>query len=152
MTSVAAVVRTLALALWVGGMAALDFIDAPVRFASPLLTRNQAVGIGQAVFARWNPVEWTLALIALAAALLAASPIWTAWLLGFMLVLVTVQGWYLAPAITRLSQGLDFVNRASGDPRYAAIRHLHSTYAVFEVILLVAGAVILGAWAVAGRR
>jgi hypothetical protein len=38
MTAPAAVVRTIAVALWVGAMAGLDFIDAPLRFATPALT------------------------------------------------------------------------------------------------------------------
>jgi hypothetical protein len=63
-----------------------------------------------------------------------------------------VQSVYLTPSITRLASGLDFVHRTPGDPRYAAIRPLHTTYALLEMILLVSGAVVLAAWARAGRR
>jgi len=150
-SEIASVVRTLAIALWIGGMAALDFIEAPVRFTSPLLTRNQAVGIGQEIFARFNRVEVVLAAIAAASGMLAPGPRWTVWLLWLMLALVLVQAAYLTPAITRLAHGLDFVNRAPGDPRYAAIRPLHTAYAVVEVIVLLAGAAVLAA-AARGRR
>ncbi len=152
MIPVAAVVRTLAVAFWIGGMAALDFIDAPARFASPLLDRNQAVAIGQALFARFNRVEVALGVIALASAALARSPRWTIALVALMLALVLVQAAYLTPAITRLARGLDFVHRAPGDPRYAAIRPLHTAYAGLEVAVLVAGAAVLAGWALVARR
>jgi len=149
MITFATIVRTLAVALWVGGMAALDFLDAPARFA--LLDRNDAVRVGQALFERFNRVELVLALVALAAAWLARSARWTIWLTALMLVLVVVQAVYLTPAITRLAQGLDFVHRVPSDPRYAAIQPLHTAYAVLEVIIFAAGVVVLAAWARGAR-
>jgi len=149
---IAAVIRTLAVALWIGGIAALDLIDAPARFASPLLTRNQAVGIGQILFVRFNRFALALAVIALVASIPAETPGWSVALLGLMLILVGVQAAYLTPAITRLSEGLDFVHRAAGDPRYAAIRPLHTTYTVLEAIIFLSGVIALAAWVRPGRR
>jgi len=149
-TQAAATIRTVAIALWVGGMAALDFIDAPVRFG--LLNRNQAVGIGQEIFARFNRVEIALAAVALASAAAADGVSWTTGLLVLMLVVIGIQAVYLTPGITRLARGLDFVNRTPGDPRYAAIRPLHTAYAVLEVVLLAAGIAALAAWSRPGRR
>ena len=148
----ATIVRTLALAFWVGGGAALDFIDAPARFGGGLIDRNQAVGLGQLVIGRWIRAEWGLGVVALVASLAAAGPAWVRVLIASMLIVVTVQGAYLAPAITRLSRGLDFVNRVPHDPRYASIRHLHSVYAVCELAMLLAVAVALAAIARAARR
>ena len=144
------VVRTLALAFWIGGMAVLDFVDAPVRFA--LLDRNQAVRLGQALFERFNRIELGCALVALAAALVAQSERWTIWVLVVMFVILIAQATYLTPAITRLAQGLDFVHRAPHDARYAAIRPLHTAYAVLEIALFVAGITVLVAWTRPGRR
>jgi hypothetical protein len=152
LTQAATTIRMLALALWVGGGAALDFIDAPLRFAGGIIDRNQAVGLGQAVITRWIRAEWALGVIALAASLVAAGPAWSAWLIVFMLAVVTVQGAYLAPAITHLARGLDFVHRASQDPRYVSIRHLHTAYSVCEVAVLLAGVVALAATARGVRR
>jgi len=92
-----------------------------------------------------------LALVAVGAAWLARSARWTIWFTVLMLVLIVVQAVYLTPAITRLAQGLDFVHRAAGDPRYAAIQPLHTAYAVLEVIIFVAGVVVLAAWARGAR-
>ena len=145
-------IRTLALAFWVGGGVALDFVEAPLRFAGGIIDRNQAVALGQVVIARWIGVEWTLGVIALAASWIIAGPAWSTWLIAFMLAVLTVQGAYLAPAITHLSRGLDFVHRASGDPRYTSIRHLHTASSVCEVALLLAGVIALVAAARVTRR
>ncbi len=152
LSQAATTVRILALSLWVGGGAALDFVEAPLRFASGIIDRNQAVGLGQAVIARWARAEWALGMIALVASLFAAGPSWSTWLIVFMLAVVTVQGAYLAPAITQLARGLDFVHRASQDPRYVSIRHLHTASSVCEVALLLAGVIALVAAARAARR
>lgn len=144
--------RTLAVALWVGGMAALDFIDAPLRFATPAISRNQAVALGQAVFARFNRVEVALGIVALAAAAAARSARWTVAVTALMLALVLVQTFYLTPEITRLAAGLDFVTRTPGDPRYAAIRSLHNVYAAVEIAVFAGGIAVLAGWAVLGRH
>ncbi len=151
MTATAAAVRTLAVALWVGGMAALDFIDAPLRFATAVLSRNQAVALGQAVFTRFNRVEVVCGLVALAAAAVARSARWTLTVTALMLALVLMQTFYLTPEITRLAAGLDFVNRTPGDPRYAVIRSLHSVYAAVEITIFAGGIAVLAGWAIAAR-
>ncbi len=151
MIQLATVLRTLAVAFWIGGMAALDFIDAPVRFASPLLDRNQAVGLGTVLFTRQNRVELVLGVVALAGAVLARSARWTVGLVALMLVCVVVQAAYLTPAITRLSAGLDFVHRTPGDPRYAAIRPLHNASAGLETVVLAGGIATLAGWPLGGR-
>lgn len=152
MTQTAVVIRTLAMALWVGGMAALDVIEAPLRFTSGVIDRNQAVGLGQAVITRWIRAEWALGVLVLVASIIAASPRWWIWLVVAMLAVVTVQGTVLAPAITRLARGLDFVQRVSGDSRYTSIRHLHTAYAILELVVLAAGMVVLAASARSAKR
>jgi len=146
------VIRTLALALWIGGMGALDFVEAPLRFGSGVIDRNQAVALGQAVLTRWMRAEWALGAIVLAAALAAAAPAWSVWLVVLMLAAVSVQGAYLAPAIIQIGRGLDFVHRVPQDPRYVSIRHLHTASATLELFVLVAGAVLLAASVRPARR
>jgi uncharacterized membrane protein len=151
-TAAAAVLRTLAVALWIGGMAALDFVDAPLRFATPALSRNQAVVLGQAIFVRFNRIEVVCGIVALAAAAAARSARWTVVVTALMLALVLVQTVYLTPEITRLATGLDFVNRTPGDPRYAAIRSLHSIYAAVEIAVFAGGIAVLARWALVRPR
>ena len=151
MSAAAAAVRTLAVALWVGGMAVLDLIDAPLRFATPAISRNQAVALGQAVFARFNRVEMALGVLALVAASVSRSARWTIIVTALMLALTAVQTFYLTPEITRLASGLDFVNRTPGDPKYAVIRSLHGAYTAVEIAVFIGGIAVLAGWAVAGR-
>ncbi|HLW60422.1 MAG TPA: hypothetical protein VKV57_10945 [bacterium] len=151
MANWAAVIRVLALAVWIGGMVSLDFIEAPLRFGSGVITRNQAVALGQLVITRWVWAEWIIGAIVVIASLVAAAPRWAVGLVALMLAIVTVQGAFLAPAITRLAQGLDFVNRTV-DPRYASIRQLHAAYAALELIVLVGGMVLLAGQAWPGKR
>jgi hypothetical protein len=151
-TGIAATIRMLALAFWVGGGAALDFVEAPLRFVSGIIDRNQAVGLGQVVIGRWIRAEWALGAVALVASLAAAGPAWLTVLIVFMLAVATLQGIYVAPAITDLARGLDFVHRAPHDPRYASIRHLHAVYSICEVAVLLAGVIALVAAGRAARR
>jgi hypothetical protein len=132
-------------------MAALDFIDAPLRFATPAISRNQAVALGQAVFTRFNRVEVALGVLALVGASVSRSARWTVMVTAFMLALTAVQTFYMTPEITRLASGLDFVNRTPGDPRYAAIRSLHGAYAAMEIAVFTGGIAVLAGWAVVGR-
>jgi hypothetical protein len=143
----AASFRVLALALWLGGTAAIDFVEAPLRFGSGVITRNQAVVLGQLVISRWVRIELGLGIVALLCSLITVVPRWSMWLLATLVAIVTLQAAYLAPAITYLSQGLDFVQRTPGDPRYASIRHLHTAYAALEVVVLMGVGVLLAATA-----
>lgn len=152
LTEAATTIRLLALALWVGGGAALDFVEAPLRFASGIIDRNQAVGLGQVVIGGWIRAEWALGVVALVASLAAAGPARLTVLIAFMLAVATLQGVYLDPAITHLARGLDFVHRAPHDPRYASIRHLHTAYSICEVAVLLAGVIALVASGRTGRR
>jgi hypothetical protein len=152
MSQAAAIARLLGLAVWIGGMAALDFVEAPLRFASGAVDRNQAVALGQLVITRWVHIEWLLGAVVLAASIVAGSAAWSLWVAAAMLALAGIQGACLAPAISRLAQGLDFVHRTPGDPRYASIRQLHTLYAVLELLVFAGGAALLAASARAGRR
>ena len=103
------------------------------------------VALGQLVISRWVRVELGLGIVALLCSLITIVPRWSLWLLAMLVAIVVVQAAYLAPAITHLAQGLDFVQRTRGDPRYASIRHLHTAYAFLQVVVLVGVGVLLAA-------
>ncbi|MDQ3803436.1 MAG: hypothetical protein M3416_06345, partial [Acidobacteriota bacterium] len=60
--------RELALAVWLGGLIVIDFVETPARFRVPGLNRNQVVAVGREVFAAFNRTE-----VLVGAALVAAS-------------------------------------------------------------------------------
>ncbi len=62
--------RDLALAVWLGGLIVIDFVEAPAKFRVAEINRNQAVAVGRAVFAALNRLETVLGAILLAASLM----------------------------------------------------------------------------------
>jgi hypothetical protein len=133
-------VRNLGLGLWVGGLAAIDFVDAPARFKTPGLDRNAITQVGRTVFRAWGRYELGVASITALAALAARKgggksvalilPMWA---------LTAVQAAVLQPKMRALADGLDFVNRDPGDPRYAEHRTYHSAYMAADGVKFLLG-------------
>lgn len=121
-------VRDLGLGLWVGGIAAIDFVEAPARFRTKGLDRNQIAAVGRSVFRSYSRYELGVAAVTAACAALATREDagdnhhakTTAALAGVMLALSVVQQAYLHPKMRALQEGLDFVNRDAANPAYAA--------------------------------
>jgi hypothetical protein len=122
-------VRDLGLGLWVGGLAAIDFVDAPARFRTPGLDRNAITQVGRTVFRAWGRYELGVATVTALAALAARKEGGKAAALVLpMWALTAVQATVLQPRMRALAEGLDFVNRDPDEPRYAEHRTLHSAY------------------------
>src|SRR3954451_19380149 len=58
-------VRRLLLSLWVGGLATIDLVETPTRFAVKEVNRNQTIAIGRRVFASINRMEVGLGMLLL---------------------------------------------------------------------------------------
>lgn len=48
--------------LWIGFVAGISFLEAPLKFQAPHITLALGLGIGRLVFAALNKVEWVFAL------------------------------------------------------------------------------------------
>ncbi|TGE06528.1 hypothetical protein [Hymenobacter fodinae] len=92
-------VLVLALFLWAGMVAAISFMEAPLKFTAPHITIPLGAGIGRVVFHALNRVELVLLLGSLLAARILRAPV-AVWvglgLLGFVLLLQTL---WLLPAL-----------------------------------------------------
>lgn len=136
-------VRNLGLGLWMGGTAAIDFVDAPARFKTPGLDRNAITAVGRSVFRAWSKYELGLGTATAVAALLAArgggDGKRTAALVMPMWALTLVQSLVLQPKMRALAEGLDFVNRDESEPRYAAHRKVHSAYMAADGVKFLLG-------------
>ncbi len=136
-------VRNLGLGLWVGGTAAIDFVDAPARFKTPGLDRNAITAVGRSVFQAWSRYELGLATVTATTALLAARDASaskrTAALVTPMWALTVVQFTFLQPKMRALAEGLDFVNRDPNEPRYAAHRKVHGAYMAADGVKFLLG-------------
>lgn len=139
--------RDLGLGLWVGGLAAIDFVEAPARFRTEGLDRNQISAVGRSVFRSYGKYEIGVAAATAALAALAAredgaegdraKPV--AALAGAMLALTAVQQGYLHPKMHDLQAGLDFVNRDDANPGYAAHRKVHGAFMAADGVKFLLG-------------
>jgi hypothetical protein len=97
--SVWSLVLVLSLFLWAGMVAAISFMEAPLKFTAPHITIPLGVGIGRVVFHALNRVEMVLLLASLLSARILRAPavVWLGLgLLGFVLLLQTL---WLLPAL-----------------------------------------------------
>jgi uncharacterized membrane protein len=152
--------RDLALAVWLGGLIAIDLVEAPARFRTPELDRNQIALVGRQVFRAFNRVETYLASFLLLIVLAWMLPIGAAGgggrflaadflvpftCLALMLLAAFVQFYQIQPRMYELTGALDFVNRTE-DPRYGELRSLHLEYVALDLLKIVLGLVVFGFW------
>jgi len=138
--------RDLGLGLWVGGIAAIDFVEAPARFRTPDLDRNAITAVGRSVFHAFSRYELGLAATTTALSLVAAradrdggKAKTTATLAGTMLALSVIQQVWLQPTMRALQDSLDFVNRDESDPRYGEHRKFHGAYMAADGVKFLLG-------------
>jgi uncharacterized membrane protein len=141
------------LAIWVGGLAALGAVGAPVIFATleahdPSGGRTLAGAVFGAVFSRFQHVSWGIAALLLAVlgirAALGPRPrrfglrMWT---IAGMLALSVTTELVLTPRIDQLRESTPGAIAAlpDSDPRKMTFGRLHGLSNVLMVITLVAG-------------
>ena len=146
--------RDLALAVWLGGLIVIDFVEAPARFRVPAIDRNQVVAVGREVFAALNRVEVVAGAILVAAGALlagragAVSQKSLAALIsaGGMWLVALAQFFWARPRMSEAAGGIDLVNRYPGDARLYAFRRWHKTYVALDLFKVALGLAALGMW------
>ena len=147
--------RDLALAVWLGGLIVIDFVETPARFRTPAINRNQVVAIGRAVFAAFNRTEAVVgALLVAANAALAAraatnSPesLAAVVIVAGMWLVALAQYFWARPRMSAVTADLDLVNRWPDDARFYALRRWHKTYVALDFLKAGLGLAALGLWA-----
>ena len=127
--------------VWAGMVAGISFLEAPVKFRAPSLTRAVGLDVGRQVFGVLGRVEVGWALLSAALAVLAgAGPAWRWGLLVLVWGLVGAQRLWLWPVLRRRTERI-----IAGENAPATYHHV--TYIgceVAKVLLLVAlGAALL---------
>ena len=152
-----AFVRDLALAVWLGGLIVIDFVEAPVKFKVAAINRNQAVAVGRAVFAALLRVEVALGVLLVIIHLLARS--WAAtealasrWQTSFivvalMLPVALLQKFWALRRMQQASEGVDLVARTAGAEVFARMRRWHLVYVAGDVLKMALGVAALALWA-----
>ncbi|NMN99087.1 hypothetical protein [Antrihabitans stalactiti] len=139
MTETARYLQLFAPMLWLGMVAAISFLEAPIKFRAPGITLALGLGIGRLVFRALNAAEAVLAGVLVICCLIVNSSA-TGWaLLIAAVAALTIQIGVVRPPLSRRS---DRILAGEDAPR----SHLHLIYIGLEVVkvgLLVALALAL---------
>lgn len=146
--------RDLALAVWLGGLIVIDFVETPARFRVRAINRNQVVAVGREVFAAINRMETLIGALLIIVSGLAASraPIVTHKTLvalmsvGLMWLVALTQFFWARPRMSAATKDLDLVDRQPGDARFDALRRWHKTYVALDFVKMALGLFALGLW------
>jgi len=148
--SVAHAVATAVLFTWLGMVAAISFIEAPLKFRAPGVSLQIGLGIGRLVFRALNTVEALLAAVVLIA--VGADPPSPVAIVAVAVVVVTLAAQLLVvrTQLARRSDAVLVAPAGPGAPAGAQRRsRAHYTYVGLELVkvvaLVVAGAALLGA-------
>jgi hypothetical protein len=115
-------------ALWLGFVLAISFLEAPIKFRAPGVTRDAALSIGRLVFRALARVELCLWLLEGIALWLAGWPAEArVWFAGLGLVVALQQAWLL-PRLNRRAEAV-----LGGDP-VPPDRRLHGLYVGMECV------------------
>ena len=147
-------VRDLALAIWLGGLIVIDFVETPARFRVPALNRNQVVAVGREVFAAVGRMEAIVGALLVAVSVLllfradtvshkayvAVGSVSVMWLVAL------AQYFWVRPRMSEVTKELDLVNRQPGDVRYGVFRQWHKTYVTLDMLKMALGLAALALW------
>ena len=147
--------RDLLLAVWLGGLIVIDFVETPARFRVAAINRNQVVAVGREVFAAFNRTEAAIgaplvaagALLAGRAPVVSPKPFAGVGCVAVMWLAALAQCFWARPRMSAATEGLDFVERRPGDARFEAFRRWHQTYVALDLLKLALGLAALGLWA-----
>lgn len=116
--------------LWLGGIVAIDGVDAPARRRTPGLDGNQIGAVGQQVFSAFSAYELALGLSG--AVLSRRGPRWRLAATTLQATAAAVQFGLLRPRMDRLREELDFTAEDRSNPGYAQFGSLHGQYAALD--------------------
>ena len=132
--------KTFAIALtfiWVGLVLGISFIETPLKFTAPNITRELGLGIGQVIFSALNKAENLLALL-LAISFIKLKPHKSIlWAYSIPIIILLVQSLWLLPL---LSGRIDLM--LSGQTVEETSHH--TVYIIIEIIKLIG--LIAGGW------
>ncbi|EME18254.1 MULTISPECIES: hypothetical protein [Rhodococcus] len=130
MTEAARYAQLILPVFWLGMVAAISFLEAPIKFRAPGVSLAIGLGIGRKVFTALNAVELVLALILLASCAVAKPAVPA---LTFVVLAVSVLVVQVAAIRPRLSERSDRILAGEVLPR----SRTHVVYIAFELVKVV---------------
>jgi uncharacterized membrane protein len=146
--------RDLALAVWLGGLIVIDFVETPARFRVQVINRNQVVAVGREVFAAINRMETLIGALLIIVSALAVSrtsvvtqkTLAALISVGLMWLVALAQFFWARPRMSAATKELNLANRQPGDARFDALRRWHKTYVALDLVKMALGLSALGLW------
>jgi small-conductance mechanosensitive channel len=137
--SVARAVAVAVIFVWLGMVAAISFLEAPLKFRAPNVTLQIGLGIGRLVFRALNTVEVVLAIVILLTSLASPPPAGAAAALAVAFAALALQLAAARPRLNRRSDkvlvGLD-VPRSRGHYVYVGLEAVKTLALAASGILL----------------
>lgn len=112
--------------LWAGLVAGISFLEAPVKFTAPTMTREIGLDVGRHVFSALNRTELGLGAITLAAFVVGRPDGVVRWWLGGVAGALFLQTVWLLPVLRRQAQGI-----INGERNHAS-SFLHVGYGLLD--------------------
>lgn len=123
--------------VWVGLVTGISFLEAPVKFTAPSVTRAIGLDVGRHVFWALNRVELGLAAGALGLLLLGRPDRLVQWVAAGVGIVLAIQTLWLLPILQSQAEAI-----ISGEIEHAS-EYVHLGYIVLEA-LKIAGLAWLG--------
>lgn len=124
--------------LWAGVVIGISFIEAPVKFRTPTLTRSVAFDVGRTVFRASQWAQLGFAALALCAAVAGRVPRWAWACLGLAVATLVLQMACIFPVL----DGRARVLIAGGVPSGASPHALYGGLELLKVLALLAAALL----------
>jgi hypothetical protein len=135
-----AAIATAAIFVWLGMVAAISFLEAPLKFRAPGVTRPIGLAIGRLVFRALNSVEIVLAVIVTAAFAVDTPRIATVIAVAVAVLALLVQLVAIRP---RLSRRSDAVLAGAGSSSRSRAHHGYLAAELVKVVALTVSGVLL---------
>lgn len=126
--------------IWLGMVAAISFLEAPLKFRAPNVTLQIGLGIGRLVFRALNTIEVAFALVIGAIVVAGPTPAGVVVAIAVAVAALAIQLVAVRPALTRRA---DKVLAGSDEPRSRAHYAYVALEAVKVIALVVAGILLL---------
>ena len=124
--------------IWLGMVAAISFLEAPLKFRAPGVTLQVGLGIGRLVFRALNMCEVVLAAVALVGVVLGRAPLSAAIAVLVAVAALGAQVVLVRPALSRRSDAVLAGAETTAKAAEAGRSHAHLFYVGFEAIKVVA--------------
>ena len=137
-------IREVCLVVWLGGLIVVDFIETPIRFRTPEISKEQATAIGSRLFARFGWIQVLVGTVLLFDCV--SISIWAGhgrdWvpviLAGTMLFAALIQSAYVTPRMLKY-MGLFDARSTGSEGQHHQFRALHKFYVSADVSKLIVG-------------